>query len=45
MVSVKEKYTTIELSSKDVTEKDKIVLSNDAYAVCQLLEALINTKR
>lgn len=42
----KTKYTTADLKAKDSEgEKDKIVLSNDAYAVGELLEILINTWR
>ena len=44
--SVKGKYTTADLiasdSSIDKVESKKIVLSNDALAVCQLLETFIN---
>ena len=45
---IKDQYTTADtlaveiLIDKDTPEKDKIVLSNDAFAVCQLLETLIN---
>jgi hypothetical protein len=46
MVSVTEKYTTKTLSTIDpVKEKDKMELSNDAYAITQLLETLINVVR
>lgn len=46
MVSVKEVYTTKELkTASPTTEKNKIELSNDAYAIAQLLEKLINTTR
>ena len=53
-MSFKESYTTSELVTKESTldlkdlpkeyvlEKDKIILSNDAYAIGQLLETLIN---
>jgi RNase H-fold protein (predicted Holliday junction resolvase) len=44
--SVKGKYTTADLIASDVSvekvESKKIVLSNDALAVCQLLETFIN---
>jgi len=44
----KDKYTTKEildveiLIDKNTKEKDKMILSNDAYAIGQLLETLIN---
>lgn len=45
----KDKFTTKELIDADLSqskiEKDKTVLSNDAYAIGQLLETLINTMR
>jgi hypothetical protein len=48
-MSFKEKYTTADLITSDTSlekkEKEKIVLSNDAYAIGQLLETLINTAR
>lgn len=41
-----DKYTTNELIAADYSEskieKEKTVLSNDAYAIGQLLECLIN---
>ena len=44
--SVKGKYTTADLVAADVSvdkvESKKIVLSNDALAVCQLLETFVN---
>jgi hypothetical protein len=41
--SFTEKYTTDALMLADSKgEKDKTVLSNDAYAIGQLLECLIN---
>ena len=44
-----ENYTTTEKISKDDSpekkESKKIVLSNDAFAVGELLELLINTTR
>jgi hypothetical protein len=46
IMAVADKYTTDVLISTDVSieqaEKKKIVLSNDAYAICQLLETLSN---
>lgn len=42
MGSISGKYTTTTLSTKDPDAKDKIVLSNDAYAICEMLETLIN---
>lgn len=48
-MNFKDKYTTNDLISADLSiskvEKDKTVLSNDAYAIGQLLETLINTMR
>ena len=44
ILNFKDTYTTSDLiliDDKD-KEKDKIVLSNDAYAIGQLLECLIN---
>jgi hypothetical protein len=42
----KEVHTTIEKQKKEpILEKDKIVLSNDAMAIGELLETLINTMR
>lgn len=45
-MSIKEKYTTQDLITSDKTqdkiESKKIPLSNDAYAIAQLLETLIN---
>lgn len=47
-MSFKDKYTTKEILDveiildKDTKEKDKMLLSNDAYAIGQLLETLIN---
>ena len=47
----KDKYTTKEildveiLVDKNTKEKDKTVLSNDAMAIGELLETLINTMR
>ncbi len=45
----KDKYTTASLITSDISpdkkEKDKIPLSNDAYAIGELLETLINTSR
>jgi hypothetical protein len=38
----KDKYTTADLVLSDAKEKDKVTLSNDAYAIGQLLECLIN---
>ena len=35
-----DKYTTEELKSKDDKEKDKVSLSNDAYALGEVLEEL-----
>lgn len=36
-------YTTEDIKGKDpIKEKDKLVLSNDAYALGKLLECLIN---
>lgn len=36
-----DKYTTEELKSKDpIKEKDKIVITNDTYALCELLTEL-----
>jgi len=44
--SVKDKYTTKELFSKDPKlEAGKTELSNDAYALCLQLETLINVMR
>ena len=40
-----EKYTTSELKQKDEKEKDKIIISNDAYAICEHLNCLINKLR
>lgn len=40
-----EKYTTSELKQKDEKEKDKIIISNDAYAICDYLNGLINKLR
>jgi hypothetical protein len=41
-----DKYTTLDLKAKDaVGEKDKIVLSNDSYAICEFLEVLTNMRR
>lgn len=50
-MSFKEKYTTADVLSvevlidKNTKEKDKVILSNDAYAIGELLETLINTMR
>ena len=47
-MAFKEQYTTAEIQNaalaidKDTKEKEKTVLSNDAYAIGQLLECLIN---
>jgi len=47
-MSFKDKYTTNEklsiavLIDKDTKEKDKVVLSNDAYAIGELIETLTN---
>ena len=41
-MNFKNQYTTSELIAKDDKEKSKIVLSNDAYAIGQLLETLCN---
>jgi hypothetical protein len=40
-MSFKDKYTTADLSTKDQSEKDKVILSNDAYVVAELLEKLL----
>lgn len=44
-----DKHTTADKISKDSSqekkEKDKIVISNDAFALGELLECLINTMR
>jgi hypothetical protein len=39
-----EKYTTQDIISKDTTnkEKEKVVISNDSYAVTEALNSLIN---
>ena len=38
-----DKYTTSDLLIKEpLAEKDKIILSNDAYAVSEMLDILIN---
>ena len=50
-MSFKEKYTTADVLSekialdKDSKEKDKIIISNDAMAIGEMLECLINTMR
>lgn len=48
-MNFKDKYTTADLIAADLSpskeEKDKTVLSNDAYAIGQLLETLINMTR
>ena len=41
-MSFKDNYTTSELKLKDNKEKDKVELSNDAYAIGELLECLNN---
>jgi hypothetical protein len=45
-MSFKDKYTTANLitsdTSPDKKEKDKVVLSNDAMAIGELLECFIN---
>lgn len=45
-MSFKEQYTTAELAASDISkekiEKSKTVISNDAMAIGQLLECLIN---
>lgn len=47
-MSFKDQYTTKEILdvelilNKDTKEKNKIILSNDAYAIGQLLETLTN---
>lgn len=44
----KDKYTTREILDveliidKDTKEKDKVIISNDAYAIGELLECLAN---
>jgi len=44
IMDVESKYTTQEKIEKDKTGKEekKTILSNDAYAVCEFLKALIN---
>lgn len=43
MGSIKDKYTTKTLKIIDpLGEKNKIELSDDAYAVCTLLETIVN---
>lgn len=45
-VSFRDKYTTSDLVAKDDTlekkEKDKLVISNDSYALNEVLETLTN---
>lgn len=42
-MSFKDKYTTASIKAKEgVKEKDKTVLSEDAMAIGELLECLIN---
>jgi hypothetical protein len=43
MGKLAEKYTTQEKLDKDnEKEKDKTILSNDSYAICDFIESLIN---
>lgn len=43
---LKDDYTTEEKKSKDAEkEKDKVVLSNDAYAICEFVEELTRNIR
>jgi len=43
-MKVDDKYTTAEKITKDKTNKEskKVTLSNDAYAICEFIEFLIN---
>ena len=49
ILAFRDKYSTSELVAKDMSlekkEKDKIILSNDAMAIGEMLELLINTMR
>lgn len=40
-----ENYTTAELKLKDLKEAGKTEISNEAYSVCEFLQALINELR
>lgn len=43
MITFADKYTTQEkLTASPLTEKSKVIVTNDAYVVSELLEALFN---
>ena len=40
-MTLKEKYTTDELIAKDSKESGKTIISNEGYAICDIIEDLI----
>ena len=43
MEKLKEKYTTLEKLDKDKEKEiNKTILSNEAFAICEFIEGLIN---